>query len=178
MGRAISVGRHQLPAFSVHCSATFTTSNVKLPATHLSSSSLALQQLALSSGVNSACLRSLSIGRPLRSMALPCATMSMTGNGGALFLHQSAALQFMSPTLLGHDVVTEPRLWRALGERRCRSIVRIALRMRRQARHSCPAHHPVQLRCVVVSTTFAECLTRAPLPCAWPPSLVPHHSAD
>ena len=46
-------GRHQPPAFRVHCSATF-TSNVKLPATHVSSSSLALQQLALSSGVNSA----------------------------------------------------------------------------------------------------------------------------
>ena len=56
MGRAVSVGRHQLPALGVHCSATFTTSNVKLPATHLSSSSLALQQLALSSGVNSASL--------------------------------------------------------------------------------------------------------------------------
>ena len=46
-------GRHQPPAFSVHCSGSLNT-NVKLPATHLSSSSLALQQLALSSGVNSA----------------------------------------------------------------------------------------------------------------------------
>ena len=58
MGRATGACRHHMPAFSVHCSATFTT-NVKLPATHLSSSSIALQQLALSSGVNSASVHPL-----------------------------------------------------------------------------------------------------------------------
>jgi len=120
MGRAASVGRQQLPAFGVHCSATF-TSNVKLPATHLSSSSLALQQLALSSGVN----RASSDSPPVAKVApLPCGHDTIGACYRILRRRNGALICAMSPTLLGHDVVIGPRLQRAFSEHKCRSAIR------------------------------------------------------
>ena len=63
---------------------------------------------------------------PLRSMARPSATMSLSGLAGALSPYRDAALQGMSPTLLGHDVVTGPRLCRASGEHRCLTVATMA----------------------------------------------------